>query len=301
MKRVLYFLTVLSLVSCGPRSLRVMEWNIWHAGHSEHFPHNGCEGTIGLMKESGADVILVIETYGASDKIADSLGYYHRLLSSNLSIYSRYPIVRTYTFPDSVSTFNFGGVMIDVDGTNIRIFDTWLHYLPDAREVPTDSTEDAILAWEAQGSRSTELAAILSSIKPFIDQADSIPIIMGGDFNNHSHLDWTPEVSHMYNHGGAVVRWPQSAMMLDAGFLDSFRVIHPNPAENIGCSWLEQLSYTLPARQDRIDYIYYMGKRLRPVSSNVYNTPKGETLTFHNKEFFYGSDHGFVLTDFQLE
>lgn len=111
-------------------TLKVLSWNIWHEGHSNKYGKQACDGVIGVLKKSEADVILMIETYGASDKVADSLGYYHRLLSSNLSIYSRYPIVKTYTFPDQISTFNFGGVEILMHGKKVRIFDTWLHYLP---------------------------------------------------------------------------------------------------------------------------------------------------------------------------
>jgi two-component system, NarL family, response regulator LiaR len=55
----------------------------------------------------------MIETYGAAPMVADSLGYSYNLISDNLSIYSRYPIIRKYAFADSISTFNFGGVMID--------------------------------------------------------------------------------------------------------------------------------------------------------------------------------------------
>mgnify|MGYP000157006753 CR=1 FL=1 len=91
-------------------TLKVLSWNIWHEGHSNKYGKQACDGVIGVLKKSEADVILMIETYGTSDKVADSLGYYHRLLSSNLSIYSRYPIVKTYTFPDQISTFNFGAV-----------------------------------------------------------------------------------------------------------------------------------------------------------------------------------------------
>ena len=128
-------------------TLKVLSWNIWHEGHSNKYGKQACDGVIGVLKKSEADVILMIETYGASDKVADSLGYYHRLLSSNLSIYSRYPIVKTYTFPDQISTFNFGGVEILMHGKKVRIFDTWLHYLPDARCVPTEKSEAEILAW----------------------------------------------------------------------------------------------------------------------------------------------------------
>ena len=79
--------------------------------------------------------------------LQDSLGYDYVLLSDNLCIYSRYPIKKTYLFPDSISTFNFGGVEIDMDGTPVRLFDTWLHYLPDMRLVPTEQSETDILAW----------------------------------------------------------------------------------------------------------------------------------------------------------
>ena len=115
---------------------------------------------MGIIKKSGADIILMIETYGCSDNIADCLGYYHRLIADNLSIYSRHPIVKTYTFPGKVSTFNFGGAEIDVNGKHVRVFDTWLHYLPDARLVPTDKPEADILAWDDEGSRDDEIRAI---------------------------------------------------------------------------------------------------------------------------------------------
>ncbi len=67
---------------------------------------------------------MMIATYGASDKDADFPGYYHPLLSSNLPLYTRYPIVKTYTFPDQISTFTFAGLAILMHGKPVRIFDT---------------------------------------------------------------------------------------------------------------------------------------------------------------------------------
>ncbi|MFI3294827.1 MAG: endonuclease/exonuclease/phosphatase family protein, partial [Rikenellaceae bacterium] len=231
MKKILLSLAVsLALVSCSttpkleaPKELKVLSWNIWHAGHSEKYPEKGCQGTLEILKESDADVILMIETYGASNQVADYLGYYHRLISSNLSIYSRYPITKTLTFTDSISTFNFGGVEIDVNGQTMRVFDTWLHYIPSTTKTPVDSTAQQIIAWETAGSRDNEIRTILNTIAPYLAQADSIPVIMGGDFNSHSHLDWTEAAKDLNNHGGKVVEWPVSKMMTDAGFKDSFR------------------------------------------------------------------------------
>ncbi len=293
------------LGACTPKQqeptdtkLKVMAWNIWHAGHLKEYGKKGETGTLEILKNSGADVIMMIETYGAADIVADYLGYYHRLLSSNLSIYSRYPITKSITFPDSISTFNFGGVEIDVNGQPVRILDTWLHYLPDTRKAPLDSSHQTILDWETAGSRDNELRAILNCIEPYLAQADSIPVIMGGDFNSHSHLDWVESTKDTRNHGGAVVEWTISKMMTDAGFIDSFREIHPDPNANYGTTWLHPVANNT---QDRIDYVYYKGAKLSCDTSETYNKDLGEMLNLYGKEYFYASDHGLVLSTFTLK
>lgn len=305
-----YWIIVLCLLiatACIPRkepekTLTVLSWNVWHGGHSEHFPGKGCEGTIGILRKSEADVILMVETYGTAPQVADSLGYEYSLLSSNLCIYSRYPILQKYTFEDSISTFNFGGVMIDVDGTHVRLFDTWLHYLPDMRLTPTDKTEEEIIAWEKEGTRDEEVQRILNVLRPMIAEADSIPLIMGGDFNSFSHLDWTEETRDLYNHGGAVVRWPVSVAMQEAGFKDSFRQLNPDPAKSPGATWLTDADpEETECRTDRIDFIYYQGKTIGATASECYDNSLGKTFRFKGEEFFYPSDHGFVLTQFKIK
>ena len=65
-----------------------------------------------------------------------------------------------------------------MDGTPVRLFDTWLHYLPDMRLVPTEQSETDILAWDDAGTRDNEIRRILSVLQPMIRQTDSIPMIM---------------------------------------------------------------------------------------------------------------------------
>lgn len=129
---------------------------------------------------------------------------------------------------------------------------------------------------------------------------------MGGDFNSFSHLDWTPETRNMRTHGGAVVNWTVSKMMEKAGFKDSYREIHPDPVKNIGATWIYEISESeggeeLPSRLDRIDYIYYKGEKVHAINSETYNTRLGEQLSFKGKNFLYASDHGFVLTTFDIK
>lgn len=309
--RISIFMAILcclfALAACAPqkeskKTLTVLSWNVWHGGHSKTYPGKGCEGTIGILKKSNADVILMVETYGAAPMVADSLGYQYNLISDNLCIYSRYPITRKYAFPDSISTFFFGGVMIDVDGTPVRLFDTWLHYLPDMRLAPTDKSEEDILAWEREGTREKEIHKILTVLRPMLAQADSIPVIMGGDFNVHSHLDWTEATRDLYNHGGAVVNWPVSTAMQEAGFKDSFREMNTDPATHLGVTWLTDAdSLETERRMDRIDFIYYQGKTIQVIESECYDNSLGKTFSFKGEDFFYPSDHGFVLSKFELK
>lgn len=309
--RISIFMAILcclfALAACAPqkeskKTLTVLSWNVWHGGHSKTYPGKGCEGTIGILKKSNADVILMVETYGAAPMVADSLGYQYNLISDNLCIYSRYPITGKYAFPDSISTFNFGGVIIDVDGTPVRLFDTWLHYLPDMRLAPTDKSEEDILAWEREGTREKEIHKILTVLQPMLAQADSIPVIMGGDFNVHSHLDWTEATRDLYNHGGAVVNWPVSTAMQEAGFKDSFREMNPDPATHLGVTWLTDAdSLETERRMDRIDFIYYQGKTIQVIESECYDNSLGKIFSFKGEDFFYPSDHGFVLSKFELK
>lgn len=311
MKKILFCVCVSFIVSACSLStpettqLKVMVWNIWHGGHGESLPKDGCEDVVGVIKASEADVVLMIETYGSAPAFAEALGFEYRLLSDNLSIYSRYPITRQMTYPDTISTFNFGGVEIDVDGQRVALFDTWLNYIPDARLVPADLSEAEIIAWENSGGRVDEIKACQKAIAEYMADSENVPVVVGGDFNGHSHMDWVPQTAVMYNHSGLTVEWPVSRVMTDAGFVDSFRHVHPDVADNIGVTWLSGASVAdsteVYGRQDRIDYLYYMGSKLQAVDSEIVNYPEGTDFEYKGQKFMYPSDHGFVLTTFDLK
>ena len=278
MTRYLYFFLfflILNLFACSDKienpELKVLVWNIWHGGNDESLPSDGRPSVIEVIKALGADLVLMIETYGSAPLISDSTGLDYHLISSNLSIYSRFPITKQLVFSDSISTFNFGGIeILAFDSIPIVVFDVWLHYLPDTRLAPTHLSEDSILAWENRGTRDDEVFKILASIKSYIEDSENVPVLLGGDFNSHSHLDWTEATKDTFNHGGAVVNWTVSRALTDAGLTDSYREIHCNPLSDLGTTWISGLNengilgYT---KQDRIDYLYYKGRIMKPINS----------------------------------
>lgn len=307
--RYIILLVVFSLNSCSEKTenpqLKVLVWNIWHGGNDESLPKDGRPSVIDVIKASEADVVLMIETYGSAPMISDSTGLDYHLISSNLSIYSRFPITKRLAFRDSISTFNFGGVeILAFDSIPMAIFDTWLHYLPDTRLAPTHLPEDSILAWENAGSRDDEVEKAVNSIEEYLNNSDKVPVIIGGDMNSHSHLDWTVATKDTFNHGGAVVNWTVSRTFTDAGLTDSYREIYPDPLTHPGITWISgvdadgKFGYN---KQDRIDYLYYKGNCIKAIDSESHTVPPGEILNFKGKEIMYPSDHGFVLTTFEIE
>ena len=92
--------------------LRVMTWNIW--GKLNQEPRYTLDDltartrTIEILKDSGADLIAMIETYGSAADIAKALNFHHYTphASANLSIFSRYPLSEVGT-PDGLSSFSF--------------------------------------------------------------------------------------------------------------------------------------------------------------------------------------------------
>ncbi|SHG15337.1 LamG-like jellyroll fold domain-containing protein [Pedobacter caeni] len=172
-----------------PDHLKVFSWNIWHGGH-RYGQAVGLERVIETIKSTNADIVGLVETYGSGAVIADSLGYYFYLISANLSIISRYPILETIR---EFHPSNFGGVTLKLGPDKKLIYlNTWLNYLPDVdASIRQEKKNAEQLIKEEAPTRHAEIKEILKKISPLLKNTDHFPVIMGGDFNMGSHLDWT--------------------------------------------------------------------------------------------------------------
>lgn len=141
--------------------LIVFLWNVWYGGYLKIYFGKGCEGIIDILKKSEVDVVLMIEIYGVVLMVVDLLGYLYNFIFDNFFIYSCYFIIWKYVFVDSISIFNFGGVMIDVDGKFVCVFNIWLYYFFDMCLVLMDKFKEEILVWEMEGICDEEIYKIL--------------------------------------------------------------------------------------------------------------------------------------------
>ncbi len=265
------------------QQLNVMTFNIWHGGR-ETGEEEGPLRVVDVIRDSGADIVAMQETYGSGERIAEELGYYLYLRSTNLSIMSRYPIVDTL---DAYEPFHSGAVAIDVNGRHIVVSSNWLNYPIDYWEMlETGQPIDSAVWWQQQDEQNTgTLRGVLRALQPAIDNADNVPIIVCGDFNTGSHLDWIPETRHF--NAGYVMPFPTTLLMDKEGFTDAFRQIYPNPLTHRGITWTP---INPAAHQDRIDYVFYKGKALTAVAA--------ETIETHPEA--YPSDHAAVMVTFKF-
>lgn len=285
-----------------PHTFKVMTWNILHGAND--IP-NGQQHAIDIIRTINPDVILMVETYGSGKNIADALGYHFHLIAPegtapddehiNLSIMSKYPFGERI---DTEFPFYLGGREIIVNNQRIRFFSNWFHYLPwDDAPHKMGKTVEELLAWERTGKKYEMIQNVLPYLKTYTEdiETENTPIIIGGDFNAPSHLDWGDETKAIHNN--LVVPWYTTEVLEHLGLKDSYRLLNPNPLTHPGITW------NTKGKDDshRIDYIFYKGSGLKAVKSVSYNAFLGDLFKIKNKNIPYPSDHGIVVTDFQFD
>ena len=290
-------------------SLKVMSFNLWHGFGSIN---NGHRKGLDAVILSGADLIGTQETVDNVSgsnvyqvrKLAEDLGWYYSPAGAGDSgILSRYPIVSQFVsgVANGVRVRLCANPVRDVILYNCHL--DYLHYAPYAAQL-NGATASKVLTEEMSSQRDEEIAVILSGMSGNLANADTTPVFLTGDFNAPSHLDWTNATASA--HGGVgYVAFPASIACGNAGLVDSYRAIYPNPSTHPGNTWSPV--YVAGEPQDRIDFIYHKGSGASPVVTGTYTTGVEATLgawgadTTPAKNNTWPSDHAAVITEFQLD
>lgn len=287
-KIILIILTLFLFSDCSiekPKSIKVMTWNIWHGGLHDKAANDfkkdtaNTENVLKVIKVESPDILFMQETYCCGMDIAKQADYpYSWRGSSNLSIHSKYAILDTI---EIYKPFNSHGVIIDVEGEKVLCINLWLHYLPDFFQDIKKLSPDSLIAGEGT-TRLKEITAILNDVDSLAEKL-KMPIVIGGDFNSGSHLDWIESTKEA--HYNKVVEWPVSKLMENRGYTDSFRAANPDPTKTLEGTW-GFLSNEIIS--DRIDFIYYKGANIKTKFSKIVmdDPPNG----------FFNSDHRAILS-----
>ncbi|MEU3020413.1 endonuclease/exonuclease/phosphatase family protein [Nocardiopsis sp. NPDC007018] len=279
--------------------LGVMSLNTWHGGTQVNGYH---EKQLRFLLESGADVVGLQETQGRhAARLAQALGWYHWQGSGSLGVISRYPIVEEYGEVNAS-----GGVRIALDGeeSQVNLWNVHLGYTPYG---PYDFCFDGmnverVLEREAASGRTPQITDTLAAMSHQVDAADDVPVLLVGDFNAPSHLDWTEELREK-NCGYADVPWPTSVLPTQAGFTDSYRVANPDPVSAPGITWSPLYPFNEGSTgrvepQDRIDFVYHAGDLTVRESRDVVVCDPAPVPGHRDNE--WTTDHAAVLTFYSL-
>ncbi len=273
-----------------PEILKVFQWNIWHGG--VHLGNNGVDKVIEILKASNADIITMQEAYGSQQRIADSLGFfmYTPGPNDNLAVFSRYKIS---PLPRSKNPFNSNPVMITLPGgRNVLVNSSWLRYStkPEYTSFYRDTglNPDEWIVQDSLNALADIKRVIEKDIKPF-EKNDEMAVIIGGDFNSCSHLDWTKEAAPL--HGGyGPVAFPVSRYLLNEGYKDGFREVHTDEVLRPEGTW-SPIYGQLP--NCRIDFLYHKGKNIKCIASKIVRTTP-------DIDDIWPSDHAAVISTYQV-
>lgn len=283
--------------------LGVMSYNLWFGGSNVNNYH---EKQVRFLLESRADVVGLQESVsgGHALRLAKALGWGVWQTNESAAIMSRYPIVEEYG-QIRVS----GGVRINLNGESKdkKDINFWNSHLTAYPYGPygfcfDNGTKEDVLATEAESGRTSEMADLLEGMSAQLANADITPVLLTGDMNAPSHLDWIAGLREK-NCGVAEFGWPTSVQPKEAGLIDSYRVAHPDPVEEQGITWSplypsNEGTTGDPEPQDRIDFVYAT-ETLEVLSSEAILVGDPKPYPGH-KENEWTSDHRAVLTWFQL-
>ncbi len=249
------------------------------------------EGLVGIIDQTDPDIVLLCELErGDRQFIASLVGelgkrgktYYPDSQYMNVGVLSKYKPIRTQAMIRPEETDRaIVKAHFDINGHAVAVYSAHLDYkhyecyLPRGYSGTTWKKidkpvvdPDSILAANRLSNRDEAISFLIADASGEIGN-DNL-VIIGGDFNEPSHLDWQEDTRNLYDHNGAVVNWDCSVMLAKAGYKDAYRqkypsaVLHPGftfPAGNKDAV-LKDLVWAPEAdERDRIDFIYYHPNR----------------------------------------
>ena len=318
--------TSLLAVPDTPRELKVLAWNIWgKLNQAEKYDFQGKSARtrmIEILKDSGADIICMIETYGSAADIAKSLGYhyYTPAANANLSIFSKYELTE-FGGLEGLSTFSHIKATAHLsDELKVKVHCIWLtsggrHIVA----IKDDKLSDKKFV-DGDNNRAKMIKAFLQHPEVIRDIERSVetPVIVAGDFNCVSHLDYPAHLAKE-NYGREIEQSPTHHEMLSRGFIDTWRYVYPKVTKDtLGRTWttvgtdyvyksgegfVPQDPRTHPHPQNqglftRIDHVYSKGGKLVPTKSKVIKHYKDHTERSFPE---FPSDHAGVLITFLIK
>lgn len=320
------------------KELTILQMNIWQEGT---MVDGGFDAIADEVARLNPDIVLLSEVRNYHGKqfiprILQALKkrgkkYYGENSKLDVGILSKYRITMQYEVqaPDKEAV-RILKAKVEIENHQVAIYSAHLDYTHYACYLPRgysgvtwkklDTPVLDAAEIEKANNESLRDEAIIGFIEDAQKEKNNI-IILGGDFNEPSHLDWQENTKELWDHNGTVVRWDCSVLLTQNGFKDAFRKKYPNPITHPGFTFpsdnpgvdVKKLTWAPDAdERDRIDFIYYMPhKKLKLKDVAIVGPSKsiirGERAEENSKDKFiqpkgiWPTDHKAVLVTFNLK
>ncbi|MCZ3389552.1 MAG: hypothetical protein LH645_10655 [Actinomycetia bacterium] len=202
--------------------LHLLQLNIEYGGTGVDF-----SAVISVINKSGASVVALQEGCGQVPEIAAQLGW--PFFDVRTQVVSEVPLL-------DPPTPTAGVVLVEVELGQVVAL---INVHPASRAYgPFRLVKGEPLRRVLRRERRLRVA----ELQPSLDAAkalmrEKVPVILLGDFNAPSHLDWTQAAVGVLPQVTQPVPWPTSIAMSEAGLVDAYRAVYPDSVTHPGLTW----------------------------------------------------------------
>lgn len=347
MKRLHYLLLLLLVVTLSAGSMNkataadkftVLQWNIWQEGTVVPGGYDAIVNEIVRLKPDFVTFSEVRNYHNTRfcDRIVRSLREkgetYYSFYSYDTGLLSRHPITDSLTvFPEKDDHGSIYKLTSTFKGKKVAVYTAHLDYLNDAyynvrgydgstwKEIPIPTTVREVLEVNDRSQRDDAIRKFVKAAQK--DIAEGTIVLLGGDFNEPSHLDWIRATKDLYDHHGLIIPWTVPLILDNAGFIDTYRTLYPNvlthpgftfPADNKAIP-VKKLTWAPAAdERERIDYVFYYPHKGLTLKDAVIFGPRGSICKnrriqetskdrFLTPQGVWPTDHKGLLVTFELK
>lgn len=325
-------------MSARQKDFTVLQWNIWQEGTVVEGGYDAIVQEIVRLKPDFV-TFSEVRNYNRTrfcDRIVESLRQfgetYYSFYSYDSGLLSRHPITDSLTvYPENNDHGSIYKMKARLGKQEIAVYTAHLDYLNDAyynvrgydgstwKEIPFPQTVLEVLQVNDASLRDDAIRCFIEEARKDIDRGTLV--ILGGDFNEPSHLDWTRETKDLFDHHGLIVPWTVPLLLDNAGFIDTYRTLYPDVVNYPGFTFpadnplvpLEKLTWAPKSdERERIDYVLYYPHPSLKLKKAIVFGPEGsisynERVPSKSKDKFllpqgvWPTDHKGLLVTFSLE
>ncbi len=313
---------------------KILQLNVWMGGTKIE---NGIDATANVILQTDADFVTLNEVnsefmVSLTNNLQSKQHTYYCIPSEDCGILSKFPIEdQSYVYSPSTGHNGILKASINVNDIKLKLYAAhldWLHYgafLPRGyngqswKKMESPKTEvGEILAFNLESYRDEQINTLIKDTNSELKKGSII--VVAGDFNEPSHLDWGEATKDLFSHNGTVITWYCTSALEKNGFIDAYREKFPNPQTHPGFTWpadnplvsIDELSWAPDAdERDRIDFIFFHKENSIVIDSSIIVGPNCSIIRgiraventedpFFNYEGNWPSDHKGILSQFSI-